>query len=108
MVPVADCTHERFSAHAKTEMRFADYAEYWRALVGCKAERSRVSVEGHRERDIREGKGMKLLYLKDWHFARYRVEQLNSPVIGVVSFPDFSHATESGKVPYISLWSAPA
>lgn len=77
MVPVADCSHERFSAHPKAEMRLSEYTGYWRTLLGepeCsevrdKPGRSSERVEDDR-REERDGRTRKLLYLKDWHIAR--------------------------------------
>ena len=57
VVPVADCGREQFSAHPKSEMKMADYLKYWRSLL-LKEEEQSDSVEG-------------LLYLKDWHLAKY-------------------------------------
>lgn len=62
VVPVADCGREQFSAHPKSEMKMADYLQYWSSVMKEGGERS-ISVEG-------------LLYLKDWHLAKY-VEFIN-------------------------------
>ena len=56
MVPVADCGREQFSAHPKSEMKMVEYLKYWSSLL--KEEEQSDSVEG-------------LLYLKDWHLAKY-------------------------------------
>ena len=56
MVPVADCGREQFSAHPKSEMRMAEYLKYWSSLL--------------KEREQYNSK-QKLLYLKDWHLAKY-------------------------------------
>ena len=57
MVPVADCGREQFSAHPKSEMKVADYLKYWSSLLSKEGDQS-DSVAG-------------LLYLKDWHLAKY-------------------------------------
>ena len=56
MVPVADCTQNEFSSHPKHEMKFEDYVQYWKSIAMGRQEEA----------------PSKLLYLKDWHFARYR------------------------------------
>ncbi|XP_067685892.1 2-oxoglutarate and iron-dependent oxygenase JMJD4-like [Haliotis asinina] len=50
IVPVADCSQEKFSSHPKEEMSLKDYFKYWKEQT--------VSP------------GSKCLYLKDWHFNR--------------------------------------
>ena len=57
VVPVADCGREEFSAHPKSEMKMADYLHYWSSIMKEGVEQSN-SVE-------------RLLYLKDWHLAKY-------------------------------------
>ncbi len=84
MVPVADCSHETFSTHPKSEMKLAEYIDYWRTLVDEPetersagpeggARRSRKECTGEDSKKIRQSaEGLKkLLYLKDWHFKRY-------------------------------------
>ena len=61
MVPVADCGGEQFSAHPKSEMKMAEYLKYWSSLL--KEREGSDSVET-------------LLYLKDWHLAKYVHQQI--------------------------------
>ena len=53
VAPVADCSKEEFAAHPKSDMRVADYLDYWRDYA----------ANGHPQ----DGS---CLYLKDWHFKR--------------------------------------
>lgn len=55
-VPVADCRLEQFSSHPKSEMKMADFLNYWQSLARPQGEADCTK---------------KLLYLKDWHLARY-------------------------------------
>ena len=55
---MADCAREQFSAHPKSEMKMSDYLTYWSELM-----KKREQQE--------EDEPCKLLYLKDWHLARY-------------------------------------
>lgn len=56
VVPVADCGLDHFSTHPKSEMKMADYLAY---------------LAEQREQAERGDITKKLLYLKDWHLARY-------------------------------------
>ena len=53
VAPVADCSREEFCAHPKSEMRVADYLDYWKAYA----------ANGYSQDES-------CLYLKDWHFKR--------------------------------------
>lgn len=53
-VPVADCRHTEFSSHAKENMMFSEFLDYWKNFQEA----------GHPSEE-------KCLYLKDWHFKRY-------------------------------------
>lgn len=62
LVPVANCNMVYFNSHAKTEMLFYDFLNYWKQKRGdntCPAEELAYS-----NRDIQS---TDLLYLKDWH-----------------------------------------
>jgi hypothetical protein len=66
-VPVANCSKEHFDSHSKSEMRMADYLDYWRRhMASGKAGRGEDEENG--PAGSKEGEG--LLYLKDWHFVK--------------------------------------
>ena len=66
-VPVANCSKEHFNSHRKSEMRMADYLDYWRRHMAM-GEAGRCEGEENGPAGGKEGEG--LLYLKDWHFIK--------------------------------------
>ncbi|KAL9923924.1 jumonji domain containing 4 [Glossina fuscipes fuscipes] len=56
-VPVANCNREYYNSHAKSEMKFYDFLNYWQQ----KCEREKV------ENSNVETNTTDILYLKDWH-----------------------------------------
>ena len=58
-MPVADCAKEHFNSHRKSEMKMADYLNYWRRHM---QRDDGEDTAAEREKD--------LLYLKDWHFVK--------------------------------------
>lgn len=54
VVPIANCKIKYYNSQLKTDIKFAEFVDYWRDLAAC-----------HHDYDIHDK-----LYLKDWHFVR--------------------------------------
>ena len=74
-VPVADCTAEQFSSHPKTKMRFADFISYWKTVSTTCSDPPSTCTD---EEPSTPHQKNRLLYLKDWHFVRYRTLQIRN------------------------------
>ncbi|XP_073822183.1 jumonji domain containing 4 [Musca autumnalis] len=61
LVPVANCAVEYFNSHAKSEMLFYDFLEYWQQ------QRGEHDTTNPTELSNRNENTTDLLYLKDWH-----------------------------------------
>ena len=110
-------TAEQFSSHPKTKMRFADFISYWKTVsTTCSDPPSTCTDEEpstphqktdeepstphqktdeepsapHQKTDEEPStphQKNRLLYLKDWHFVRYRTLQIrNLPPYEVVHY----------------------
>ena len=85
-VPVADCTAEQFSSHPKTKMRFADFISYLKTVSTtcsdppstCTDEEPSTPHQKTDEEPSAPHQKNRLLYLKDWHFVRYRTLQIRN------------------------------
>ncbi|XP_013114227.2 2-oxoglutarate and iron-dependent oxygenase JMJD4 homolog [Stomoxys calcitrans] len=64
MVPTADCNREYFNSHAKSEMLFFDFLNYWQ---------QKREDDGPTDASNRD-KSTDLLYLKDWHLKAQRMD----------------------------------
>lgn len=70
-VPVANCNREYFNSHAKCEMSFYDFLQYWRERQGDLLANEKTSTELSNIDNKNKTNG-ELLYLKDWHLkAQY-------------------------------------
>lgn len=73
-VPVANCNKEYFNSHAKSEMSFYDFLNYWqekrgdgRDLISSTTEISNIDMTTADNMTSNINTTTDLLYLKDWH-----------------------------------------